>query len=286
MTTTYPKALVPVDLSKGSLAVLQEAVGLAAFGVRQVVALHLYDVSGVESPVVRAMDAEAQQAVDAAVATIETPGAVHVVTGEARCGIDADCVLKTAEELEANLIVLGSTGKRPVHELLYGSLSEQVAREAAVPVLFIRFPTVIDQTPAQLLDMAGHISDVVMHPTDFSECSGRALDAALDTEPERLILSHVVDDTTRPKGSAEPLVEEATRRLKTIRRRIRRSGTQIDIRVGAGDPAPALLRLAADESVTMIALGSRGRGLMTETILGGVSMDIMRAARVPVLVVR
>lgn len=280
----YTKALVPVDLSPESVAVLKQAACLTTFGVKQVVALHLYDVSGVESPVVRTMDQEAREALEKMVADID-PGLAESIIAEARCGIDSDCLFRAANELDVDLIVLGTRGKRPIEELLSGGLVEHVAREAPLPVLSFGLPLVVGRGATELSDAGAHLSDVILHPTDFSYSAGRALDAALDTHPKRLILAHAVDGASHSDAETDALIAEATRTLQTIRRRIGRDGLEIEIWTGVGEAAPTALQLADERGVTMIAAGSRGRGLVTEAILGGVSSAIMRSARVPVLVV-
>ena len=50
----------------------------------------------------------------------------------------ADMVAKEAEAWSADLIVMGSHGRRGVQRLLLGSVAEAVARQAPVPVLLLR----------------------------------------------------------------------------------------------------------------------------------------------------
>ena len=65
----------------------------------------------------------------------------------AACGIEAtpllvqgstvDTILREAERLQADLIVVGSHGHGAVYDLLIGSTSEGVVRKATVPVLVV-----------------------------------------------------------------------------------------------------------------------------------------------------
>jgi nucleotide-binding universal stress UspA family protein len=52
-----------------------------------------------------------------------------------------------------------------------------------------------------------------------------------------------------------------------------------------GDSARAILETAAQEDVSMIVIGSRGPSSMAELVLGSVSLEVLRNARCPVLVV-
>lgn len=280
----YSRALVPIDFSEGSMNILEEAVGLSPYGVTEVVALHLYDATGLEQPVADQKRREGDQMMDVVLSKVVTDGPV-VVKGDIRCGPGAKCVIQAIEELDIDLLVLGSTGKKPMEELLYGSLSEQVTRESPVPVLFIRFPLVGDQSPEQIIGLAHHVGDTILHPTDFSECSGHALDAALEFEPKRVVLANVIDESAVPATDTVTSRDVAARRLQTMAKRLEKQGLRVDWHVSAGDPADTIKELAKNEKATMLALGSTGKGIMTEAIIGSVSASIMRTARIPVLVV-
>ena len=52
-----------------------------------------------------------------------------------------------------------------------------------------------------------------------------------------------------------------------------------------GDSARVILETAAQEDASMIVIGSRGPSSMAELVLGSVSLEVLRHARCPVLVV-
>ncbi|MBZ5528986.1 MAG: universal stress protein [Acidobacteriia bacterium] len=60
----------------------------------------------------------------------------RVVEGEARGGI-----LESAAEWQADLIVVGSHGRKGLRRFLLGSVAESVARHALCSVLIVRTPT-------------------------------------------------------------------------------------------------------------------------------------------------
>lgn len=79
---------------------------------------------------------QAQQTVDRAAATLKTAGfnaKVRVVEAETRTGI-----LDTASEWHADLIVLGSHGRKGLQRFMLGSVAESVARNAYCSVLIVR----------------------------------------------------------------------------------------------------------------------------------------------------
>jgi nucleotide-binding universal stress UspA family protein len=79
---------------------------------------------------------QAQQTVDRAAAALKAAGfnaKTRVVESEARTGI-----LDVASEWHADLIVLGSHGRKGLQRFMLGSVAESVARGAYCSVLIVR----------------------------------------------------------------------------------------------------------------------------------------------------
>ena len=81
---------------------------------------------------------QAQQTVDHAATTLKSAGfnaKGRVVEAETRTGI-----LDTASDWHADLIVLGSHGRKGLQRFMLGSVAESVARGAYCSVLIVRAP--------------------------------------------------------------------------------------------------------------------------------------------------
>lgn len=134
--------LVPTDLSEGAEQALDYACELArSLGAR----VHLLNVIGIPvlgvpelgvaltSTMIDSLIAENQQALDKLAAQKSCTGEVVLKTGDAR-----DLILQTAKELDADLIVMGTHGRRGVTRALLGSVTESIVRSASCPVLTVR----------------------------------------------------------------------------------------------------------------------------------------------------
>jgi nucleotide-binding universal stress UspA family protein len=77
---------------------------------------------------------------------------------------------------------------------------------------------------------------------------------------------------------AEEVIEDAVSYLEE--RGITARGFAVN-----GDTARAILEAATQEEASLIVIGSRGPSSVTELMLGSVSMEVLRYARCPVLVV-
>ena len=137
--------LVPTDLSVHAEDALEYACELAQ---KLDATIHLVNVIGipalgvpelgvaVTSTMIDSMVSENQQALDALVARCRpgvSIGQVLMKTGDARDMID-----EAAKEVSADLIVMGTHGRRGVSRALLGSIAESVVRSAPCPVLTIR----------------------------------------------------------------------------------------------------------------------------------------------------
>jgi nucleotide-binding universal stress UspA family protein len=80
----------------------------------------------------------AQAHLDDLIARLAKDGA-HV-TGQVRFGHPVDEILRLADELRADAIVMGTHGHTGVRHLLAGSVAERVVRAAKMPVLTVRHP--------------------------------------------------------------------------------------------------------------------------------------------------
>ena len=145
----YQRILVPVDGSATALQGLQQAIALARLSGGQLRLLHVTDelsaalALGSYAPVATDIFAvlhEAGQELlnQARAQAIDQGIAADVVLDEAPGRRLADAVLEQVRSWPADLIVLGTHGRRGVSHLLLGSDAEQVLRVAPVPVLLVR----------------------------------------------------------------------------------------------------------------------------------------------------
>jgi nucleotide-binding universal stress UspA family protein len=148
--SAYRRILVAVDGSPASDKGLREALRLAKSERAGLVLLHVVDTFPAYASV---MPMAAGPGVDlvpllreAGRRVLARAQAVAVRTGlkpklvmrETLGGPAADRIVREARRLGADLIVLGTHGRRGVRRLVLGSDAEQVVRNAAVPVLLVR----------------------------------------------------------------------------------------------------------------------------------------------------
>lgn len=141
---TVPRTIiVATDFSPHAEGATRAALELAARLDARVHLLHAYSVPvlgpGLTEEWYSAMTAElesgALRGLDEALQRHKTAGVN--VQGLIKRGDPRDAIVEAAEELGADLIVMGTHGRRGVARALLGSVAEWVVRHASCPVLTV-----------------------------------------------------------------------------------------------------------------------------------------------------
>lgn len=134
--------LVPTDFSACSEQALDYAIEMAdKLGAKvhllSVVGIPSYGVPelgvGLTATMMDNMITDTQRALDQLKRDRKSVAQTLVRAGDAR-----DVILQTAEELPADLIVMGTHGRRGISRALLGSVAEMIVRTSPVPVLTVR----------------------------------------------------------------------------------------------------------------------------------------------------
>ena len=139
----------------------------------------------------------------------------------------------------------------------------------------------------------------ILVPTDFSESSKRALDAAVGwarTFRAKLTLLHVVElpsyvtDGHAPVHLSTALRDDlqASAQRELARLLPEGSGTPVEVahRVIVGAPHQQILEAAAAEQIDLIVMATHGRTGLSHLVMGSVAEKIVRTAPCPVLTIR
>jgi nucleotide-binding universal stress UspA family protein len=213
------------------------------------------------------MDTELRRACRAGLASVE---------GHLKRGCPDAVVAALAESINAGIIVVGSRGNGPLKRVLLGSVAETLVRSAPCPVLVCRGGALY--WPGTHVVAGDDLSDDALRAAIWAGRLSRALELPLR-------LTHV-----RPPGKARRQLDG----LSGARRLLHERAQQVYLATGVwpipdvvlGAPASALRDAAyADGRAGIIVVGRRGHRALSRLVLGRVSMDVLRAAMGPVMVV-
>ena len=144
----FKTILVAVDGSAISKLGLEEAISLATELGATLCVLHVIEefilAQGHDAPdfvegLLEALRDTGKKILAEAVNEAEQVGVTtRSILAEAIAGPVADVILEQAKQCGADMIVLGTHGRRGMSRLVMGSDAERVVQEATVPVLLVR----------------------------------------------------------------------------------------------------------------------------------------------------
>ena len=136
----------------------------------------------------------------------------------------------------------------------------------------------------------------ILVAVDFSDGSVRAIRAALDVAAKfraRLLILHVLHDpsdepgfyTAKKAGKKvwRNMEESAQEKMDDFVKPYAKAGRKLDVAIVPGLPPAQILRVAQKEDVSLIVVGTRGRGRWERLLLGSVADRVIRGCRCPVL---
>ncbi len=268
------KILVPLDGSTDSEQVLANLRMILRTGLHELALLRVaaMPVSDVHFPIpVVELREEAERYVKAVCARLGTEG-VHA-TGHAAVGDAGAEILRCAAEQGVSMIAMATHGRSGLSRLALGSVAEHVLRRADVPVWLVK--------PGQEGPIAIR---TILVPLDGSERSATIVPVAADVAKwfgARIVLLHAFEKKKEPQELRPPRMP-----LKTPESRLREAGVEVKTDFLQGDPADAILEAARESGADLIALSSHGRTGLARLVLGSVAERVVRAAPLPVLVLR
>ncbi|HET6386440.1 MAG TPA: universal stress protein [Armatimonadota bacterium] len=148
--------------------------------------------------------------------------------------------------------------------------------------------------------MAAGIFSKILVGVDGSDCSFKAAGVAAELARRYgssvLIISIfspplTLDTGIYTSGAALGALFDASHEahrvaLEKSRPIFRKAGVDFEFREEEGHAVDTIVRIARDENVNLIVLGSRGRGEFQSLLLGSVSNGVLHHAHCPVLIVR
>ena len=199
-------------------------------------------------------------------------------------------ILRLAAALPADVVVMGTHGSSGVKQLLLGSVTERVLREASCPVLTVP-PQLVAHSPATESFAA------VVCAVDFSLSSPRALDYAVSIARKaggRLVVFHALEwfaeesdqAASDGKSRALPTAEEDARQELEALLTDDALTCEPELLVGRGSPHQEILRVVNDYRAGLIVLGVHGRNVLDRALFGSTTQRITREAPCLVLTVR
>lgn len=197
-----------------------------------------------------------------------------------------------AKRHKADLIVIGTHGHGAVARFFLGSVADRVVHESDCPVIVTKSP----KGKVKHTRKKAKPFERILFPTDFSDTSKRALDAAVamteDMDAELFVL-HVIDDSlisTHVEEERHIILKELRRHaLDEMRKQLPAELMKNFETIGAvkrGDPGKQIASYAETHHCDLVVMGTHGRTGVERVLIGSVADKVVRRANCAVYLVR
>jgi nucleotide-binding universal stress UspA family protein len=293
----FTHILCPIDFSDTSMRSLAHGAALATWYNAQMTVLHVaptfepMQVRGdLGQPVHLVTPVSTEDVLDELRRALERTATPPKASFAAVAGDAATMIVDHALAVSADLIVIGTHGRRGFRRLLLGSVTEAVLHHASCPVLTV--PPRAGSSPSDPVTFKR-----ILCPIDFSPSSLQALGFALDLARQadgRVTLMNVVEwmAEDEPMAPAFPNLAEYRRALAAAsEERLRQliqdetSATQVETVLATGRAHREILRAAETNAADLIVMGAQGRGGVGLALFGSTTQQVVRSATCPVLTV-
>lgn len=268
----FERILVTVDGSKYSEGAIRAAEAMARKCGAELMVMSIGLVDPQYSTLVPNLEEEAEKLarrnVDAAIAAMNGLACTPVV----RLGADpADTIVEAAEELRADVIVMGRHGRRGLARWKLGHATAKVVGHAPCPVLVV--PTA-----------AGMWEKRVLVATDGSRYGELAAVtagklAATCGLPLTAVSAVLSSHSAERRAQAQAAIDEVVTGMKE-------AGVSVNGHLADGRPDKAIIDSAARDGADLIVMGSHGRTGLDKVLMGSVSEKVLNQAECAVLVVK
>jgi nucleotide-binding universal stress UspA family protein len=187
------------------------------------------------------------------------------------------------EKYKVDLLVVGTHGRSGPMKTVFGSVAEQIFRQAPIPVLTVG-PSVT-QEPAFEAEFRS-----ILFATDFGPAAEREATLAFSIAQEhrsKLVFLHVTP--FRTGIAARDAVAEReliTNQLQELVPRVADLKCKPEIHVGYGETVEEILRIARETNADLVVIGAKKRGRLSGHLPGTKAYGVVRGAQCPVLTIK
>jgi len=200
-------------------------------------------------------------------------------------GEPPDVIVETAEAKDADLIALGTYGRKGLKRLLMGSVTSQVILNSRIDVLVVN---------RECTRCTGTYRSLLV-PFDGSDSSKKALLRACELsklDEGEITVLYVIPryeemmDFFKTETITKSLFQEAEKIADTARQLAAAQGVQIKAVVQEGHASEKIIEIADKFKNDLIVMGTHGWRGMNKAILGSTAERIIAHASHPILIVR
>lgn len=286
----FEKLLIVSDMSPRSDAIIDCVGNLKNFGAKECMLLQCMNTQQTSSMAFSYSTSIIDHILEEKKEKLEALG--FKVDTMIETGFPKKIVNKVAVKKDCSVVVVGEVEHSQAGEIMFDRLTYDVIHSSEKPVLIIRLIRNSKTKKHEMKAVRCELNKHVLFPTDFSENAGHAfeyLKKIVSDGVEKVTLMHVQEDS-KIKPPLDDEIEELNKidrdRLEKMKNDlIDNNNLDIDIAIKYGKPTEEILNLIDEKDISLVLMGSQGRGFIKELFIGSVSHSIARHSNASVLLV-
>ncbi len=200
-------------------------------------------------------------------------------------GDPAEVILEVAQGKKADLIVLGTYGRKGLNRLLMGSVTTGVIAESTIDILVVKKPCT---------ECTGEYKSILV-PFDGSDFSKKAINRACQIAKEdnsTVTVLYVIPryeemvNFFKTESITNSLLQEAEKIIKSAKEFASLQGTTVFTQISEGNATDIIVETAKEKKHDLIVMGSHGYRGVNKAIIGSTTERVIINAACPILVVR
>lgn len=216
-------------------------------------------------------------------------GLQHPFHMSVRLGNTAEQIIALADEVDNPIIAMTTHGRGGLGRLLYGSVADQVVREANIPVLLIRSGTrpvtgVALRSIMVPLDGSAHAEAALPHAVELAGAFDADLWLVRAVETPLVVGGPL--SAFALAGAYRQASLEAEAYLRAVAERLDSEGVRVRTRLLTGYAEDEILAFGDEAEVELVVMATRGRTGVGRLTLRDLAGHLLRRGNAPVMMVR
>jgi len=280
------KFIITTDLSPASFAIVNCLGSLKDFGAHQCLLLQCLSRQEMASIALSYSTASLERMLSDQKQILEKQSftvTTRIVSSNAKQEVN-----RIANQEDYSLIVVGHSHSK-VRDTFLGTIAYNVIYCARKPAIVI---PVLKKEDGYFCIRRSALREHILFPTDFSENADLAFSYVEDfaSQGVRHITMLHVQDKARIEPYLRDRLDEFNKidrdRLESMKDSLKKRGNAIiDLELAYGAPYTEIMRLVRERDISLVVMGSQGRGFIQELFLGSVSHNVARNSESPVMLI-
>jgi nucleotide-binding universal stress UspA family protein len=285
----FRHCLICTDFSDGLHRLSDFVPDLACSGLKRIVFLHTISVWQ-DRTITRVNEEQITAAKDRLSAALSSVPAGIEVKIEVALGRPVEKILRAIETYQIDVVFVGTPIRSLLEEKIWGSTSAALIKSTGTPLMVLRPELITTYTREELSLRCQHLWRYLLIPYNDSQAARDLIERikeCVQKQPEQYLkqcmLVWVVGDGLREKVITTNRLQEAQKKLESVKAELEALGLEVNIEVRQGNPLLEILDAALYFDISAIAIATDRQPDWLELAVPCFARDLLRRSWFPVL---